>query len=98
MIKTLLRHLLVFPMLAVLFIVACSRVTPVNYEKVHTGMTREEVYSILGRPDEVRGGGIGDLTISSETWKGRKNVLHVTFGGDTVEVKSISQLNAAGQH
>lgn len=83
------RYALLAPVAAVVLIAACARATPENYAKVQAGMSRDEVYEILGKPDEVSGGGIGQLTVSSETWKGRKQTIHVTFGGDKVALKSI---------
>lgn len=84
-----LRYGLAAPLLGVVLIAACSRATPENYAKVDSGMTRDEVYEILGKPDEIAGGGIGKLTVSSETWKGHQKVIQVTFGGDKVALKSI---------
>lgn len=84
------RYGLIAPIAAVLLVAACSRATPENYAKLRGGMEREQVYEILGKPDEVAGGGIGELTISSETWKGHKQTIHVTFGGEKVALKSIT--------
>ncbi|PPE73505.1 hypothetical protein C3942_11910 [Solimonas fluminis] len=75
--------------LATLVLAACSRVTPENYERVEAGMKREDVHAILGQPDEVSGGGFGGLSVSTETWKGRKHVVQVSYGGDTVVIKHI---------
>lgn len=83
------RYGLIAPIAAVVLVAACSRATAENYSKVQSGMSRDEVYEILGKPDEVSGGGLGQLTISSETWKGRQQTIHVTFGGDKVALKSI---------
>lgn len=88
------RYGVLVPLAAVMLIAACSRVTTENYAKVQAGMTREQVYEILGQPDEVNGGGLGQFTISSETWKGRNQTIHVTFGSEKVALKSISQTTA----
>lgn len=74
---------------AVLLLAACSRVTPENYERIEAGMDREEVYRILGKPDEVSGSGLGALTLSSEDWQGSGHRIHVNFAGDRVATKSI---------
>lgn len=89
--SSLLRYGLLTPVAVVLLIAACSRVTPENYAKVQAGMTKAEVYDILGKPDEVSGGGIGKLTVSGETWKGRGQTITVTFGGDKVVIKGIAK-------
>lgn len=75
--------------LAALLLAACSRITPDNYAKLEAGMTREEVHRILGPADEVSGGGIGKLTISTESWSGPKHVITVTFAGDQLTLKRI---------
>ncbi|MFP5306736.1 MAG: outer membrane protein assembly factor BamE [Gammaproteobacteria bacterium] len=75
--------------LALLTLSACSRATPDNYAKLEPGMTREQVYDILGDPDDVSGGGIGRLTLSTETWTGPKHVISVTFAGDQMTIKRI---------
>lgn len=69
---------------------ACSKVNADNYAKVRANMTREQVYNVLGKPDEVSGGDIGPISMSTETWKGSKETVKVTFGGDKVVLKSIS--------
>lgn len=74
-----------------LTVAACSKVTPENYQKVESGMTRDQVYAILGEPDEVSGGGVGSLTMSAERWEGRTQVISVTFGGEKVVLKSIDE-------
>lgn len=75
---------------ALLLLSACSKVTADNYAKISSGMTRDEVHSILGSPDDASGGGIGDLTMTTETWKGSKQTIHVNFVGDKVALKSLS--------
>lgn len=80
-----------------LVLAACSPVTAENYAKVKVGMTREEVHDILGKPDEVAGGDFGPISMSAETWKGRKQTVKVTFGGDKVALKSITPNDGADQ-
>lgn len=75
--------------LATLLLAACSKVTPQNYQRVEAGMKREEVHAILGQPDEASGGGIGGLSVSTETWKGPKHVVQISYGGDAVVIKNI---------
>ncbi|WP_162932296.1 hypothetical protein [Solimonas sp. K1W22B-7] len=75
--------------LATLLLAGCSRITPENYQKVEAGMKRDAVHAILGKPDEVSGGDLGLLSISTETWNGSKHVIRVSYGGDTVALKHI---------
>jgi hypothetical protein len=75
--------------LAALLLAGCSRVTPENYQRLEAGMKRDEVHAILGKPDEVSGGEIGPLSVSTETWKGGKHVIQVSYAGDSVALKNI---------
>lgn len=77
-----------------MLVAACSRATAENYAKIQAGMSRDDVYEILGKPDQVSGGGIGQFTISSETWAGGKQTIHITFGSEKVALKSITSSGA----
>lgn len=90
LLSTCCRYGLIAPLAAVLLVAACSRATAENYSKIQAGMSRDQVYEILGKPDQVNGGGIGQFTISSETWEGGKQTIHVTFGSEKVALKSIA--------
>ncbi len=70
---------------------ACSsKVTPENYEKISPGMSRAEVHAILGKPDDVNANDIGGLlSLSKERWHAGKKVLTVTYGNDSVALKSF---------
>lgn len=80
-------------LLALLLISGCSSVGPEKYAEIQSGMTRQEVYALLGEPDEITGGGVGSLSFSSETWTGRKHRIHITFTGDKVALKSIAGID-----
>ncbi len=70
---------------------ACSsKVTPENYDKIGPGMSRAEVHAILGKPDDVNAEDIGGLlSLSKERWHAGKKVLTVTYGNDSVALKSF---------
>ena len=54
---------LILPVLAALLIAGCaSRLTPENFAKIKTGMTPDDVTSILGKPDETQSQGALGLT------------------------------------
>ncbi len=89
------RYALLAPLAAIVLIAACTSVNTKNYQRIETGMTREQVYSIIGKPDQINGGGIDELWVSAETWRGRNQTIHVVFGGDSVAVKSIRLGDAA---
>lgn len=84
-----LRITLLSLLAASVLLTACSKVTPDNYAKVDAGMSRDEVYAILGKPDEVSGTALGNLSMSAETWTGGGNTIHITFGGDKVALKTL---------
>ena len=75
--------------IALLLLSACSKVNADNYAKISAGMSRDEVHAILGSPDEASGGGIGNLTMTTEIWKGSKQTISVNFVGDKVALKSL---------
>lgn len=75
--------------LMLLGLAACSKVNPDNYAKVKAGMTREEIHTLLGAPDDASGGSLGELGLTTETWKGSKHTITVTFAGDKATIKTI---------
>lgn len=84
------RVMILGPVLAVALLAGCSKATQDNYQKVESGMSRSEVYNILGKPDEVNSGSIGSLTASSETWQGNDHTISVKFANGEVKMKSIT--------
>lgn len=84
------KPLLIAGAAALLLLSACSKVNADNYAKISSGMTRDEVHGILGSPDDASGGGIGDLTMTTETWKGGKQTIRINFVGDKVALKSLT--------
>ena len=69
--------LLVFGLL-----VGCSsKVTQENYDKIHAGMSQEEVKAILGAPTESRDTSLGPISGGTWVWKG---------GGATITVQFLS--------
>ncbi|HKY93135.1 MAG TPA: DUF3862 domain-containing protein [Nevskiaceae bacterium] len=83
------RAWMIAPLAGALLLAACGGVSAENYQKIQNGMTREEVHKLLGKPDDVSGAGIGDLSFATERWKGRGQTIHVTFLNDKVKTKSI---------
>lgn len=78
-----------------LALAACgSKVNPENYGKIENGMTRDQVYSAIGKPTEVSSAGIGNLTASNETWRGDDHTISITFANDKVRFKSMSSNSA----
>ena len=70
---------------------ACgSRVSQANFEKIHTGMTPEEVQAILGPPTESSGVTIGGLSGSSSTWTSEEGAISIQFFNGKVKAKTFS--------
>jgi hypothetical protein len=88
-VKRTLRTWVAVPLAAALLVAACGGVSAENYQKIQNGMSREEVHKLLGKPDDVSGAGIGELSFATEKWKGRGQTIHVTFLNDQVKTKSI---------
>lgn len=75
----------------VLCLAACgTKVTPDNYDRLQSGMSKAQVHAILGTPDDVTGNEIGGvLSLTKETWKTGKHRITVTFGNDALALKSL---------
>jgi hypothetical protein len=100
LLKSAIRYWVIAPLAGVLLVAACgvgSRVNADNYQKIQNGMTRDEVHQLLGKPDEVNGTGIGDLSLASETWRGSDKTIHVSFVNDHVKLKSIGEKDGEGK-
>ena len=63
-----------------LFILACSKVTQENYEKIKLGMSYEEVVDILGKAQEC-GSSIG---MTNCRWESNEKYIKVQFIADKV--------------
>lgn len=63
-----------------LFILACSKVTQENYEKIKLGMSYEEVVDILGKAQEC-GSSIG---MTNCRWESSEKYIRVQFIADKV--------------
>jgi hypothetical protein len=72
------RHLVVLS--CVLLFSACNKVSEANYAKLTSGMTRDEVQSLLGAPTECAGA----LGVSSCNWGDEKSSISVQFAADKV--------------
>jgi hypothetical protein len=97
LVKSALRYWVAAPLAAALLVAACGGVSAENYQKIQNGMTREEVHKLLGKPDDVSGAGIGELSFATEKWKGSQQTIHVTFVNDHVKTKSIGSSKDGGE-
>jgi len=63
-----------------LFILACSKVTQENYEKIKLGMSYEEVVDILGKAQECS----SSIGMTNCRWESNKKYIKVQFIADKV--------------
>jgi hypothetical protein len=69
---------------------ACgSKVNEANFERIETGMPKEEVYKILGAPDESSSVTIGGMSGAAATWKGKEATISIQFLNDKVTAKQF---------
>jgi hypothetical protein len=70
---------------------ACgSPINQDNFNKIQTGMTLEEVQSILGKPDESSSANFGTISGGAATWKHDEVVITVQFVNDKVQFKQYT--------
>jgi len=79
-------HLRLFlPMVAILMLTACSRLTEENLQKVHNGMTPAEVKAILGEPTSTASSSaLGIITGTTFTYHSGSSDVKITFLNDKV--------------
>jgi hypothetical protein len=73
--KTILRYALLIALLG--SVLACSRVTQRNLDKIHTGMKTAQARSILGAPDKIDI--VGAVGQSMVTWHYHSGKSEITL-------------------
>ena len=70
---------------AVVALAACSKLTEDNLEKVHNGMTTDEVKAILGEPTSSQtGNALGIIAGTTFIYHTEKSDVKITFVNDKV--------------
>ncbi len=72
-----------------LFILACSKVTQENYEKIKLGMAYEEVVNILGKAQECD----SSIGITNCRWESNGKYIKIQFIADKVVLFSAKGLS-----
>jgi hypothetical protein len=67
---------------------ACTRITQENFSRIETGMTEQEVGTILGNPTESSSGSLLGISGTSSRWVGRDAEINVRFVGGKVATKT----------
>jgi outer membrane protein assembly factor BamE (lipoprotein component of BamABCDE complex) len=82
-------------LIAILFclvLIACSRVTQENYEKIKPNMTMQQVIAILGNPTTSESINVAGVSGTSAVWKDNKNQIDIQFLNDKVTVKTFGKI------
>ena len=72
-----------------ILLIACSRVTEDNYNRIESGMEEAAVIKILGEPDESSSMGIGSLSGKSSIWDDGKARISIQFFNGKVKLKNF---------
>ena len=76
---------ILFAAAALLLVVACSRLTEANLEKIHNGMTTSEVKAILGEPTSSQtGSALGLISGTTYIYHTSSSDVKITFVNDKV--------------
>ncbi|HUB66259.1 MAG TPA: outer membrane protein assembly factor BamE [Candidatus Methylacidiphilales bacterium] len=78
------RTFLAAILIATLGLNACSKLTEANLEKIHNGMTTDEVKTILGDPTSVQSSGVLGITGTAYTYHTSNSDVKITFLNDKV--------------
>lgn len=71
-------------------LMACSSpINQSNFDKIQTGMTLDEVQSILGKPQESSNASFGTISGGAATWKHDEAVISVQFVNNKVQFKQF---------
>jgi uncharacterized protein YcfL len=77
--------------LAMLLLVACSRVTQENFLKIQEGMSEQEVISVLGTPTESNSVNILGVSGTASRWVSGDAVIAVRFVNGKVATKTFDK-------
>ena len=83
-------------LLLLLTALGCTRLTQENFNKVQTGMTYEEVVTILGEPSDNQSVGAGPLSASSITWEDDSARVNIKFLNNKVQLKAFESKKKSG--
>ncbi|MBX3708558.1 MAG: outer membrane protein assembly factor BamE [Gammaproteobacteria bacterium] len=74
-----------------LLILACSKLTQENFDKIKPEMTMQEVIAILGEPTSAESINIAGISGTSAVWKDNYAEIDIQFLNDKVTVKAFSK-------
>ncbi|WP_432719583.1 DUF3862 domain-containing protein [Jeongeupia wiesaeckerbachi] len=82
---------LITALLLALALTACSKVNSENYQKITTGMQRDEVVKLLGEPKSTDGGSVFGISGESATWQGSDTTIAIQFINGKVMTKNLEK-------
>jgi hypothetical protein len=83
---------LTMPFLLYVLLFGCgSKVNQENFDKIKTGMTLEEVKTILGEPGETSSVGLGPMSGTSAIWKTKGGRVSIQFVNNKATIKSFTK-------
>lgn len=71
-----------------LLLAACSKINHDNYSKLETGMSKDEVIAILGKPDECESA----LAFETCRWGDKDKNIEARFAADNLLAKTSEGL------
>ncbi len=72
-------------------LLACSKITQSNFDKIKPNMTMKEVVAIIGEPTSSDSINIAGISGTSAVWKDNNAEIDIQFLNDRVTVKSFSK-------
>lgn len=83
---------LAIPLLLCVLLFGCgSKVNQENFDKIKTGMTLEEVKTILGEPSETSSVGLGPMSGTSAIWKSKDGRVAIQFVNNKATIKTFAK-------
>lgn len=84
---------------------ACKKLTQSNFDKIHPGMTINEVTTLLGTPTRIQNYILDGVAVTSAVWKNKRAEINIQFFNNKVQLKSFNKIeeekkqeNQANQH
>ena len=74
-----------------LLVAACSKVDQEHYSRIQNSMTEQQVYGILGKPDETSSGGLLGVSATSARWVSSDAEINIQFVDGKVVLRSFDQ-------
>lgn len=76
-----------------LLLMACSKVSIENYQKIKIGMTMHDVTQILGKPTHADSLDLAGISGTTAIWSDDKIEITIQFFSDKVVIKNLTALN-----